>query len=119
MAPDGSAAGPVEPDRQCPCLGRTGSCHSIAAEHLRIVTDSAPIGIFRTDAENKYVYTNPRWSEITGVGPDQATGSALDTIIASESVPIRGPAGHLGRLQHRDFLSVRDSGQPGNRASPR
>ena len=56
----------------------------IAAEHLRIVTDSAPIGIFRTDAENKYVYTNPRWSEITGVGPDQATGSALDTIIASE-----------------------------------
>jgi PAS domain S-box-containing protein len=55
-----------------------------SADHLRLVTDIAPIGIFQTDAENKYVYTNPRWSGITGVGPDQAVGNALDTIIASE-----------------------------------
>ncbi len=51
---------------------------------LKQVTDVAPIGIFQTDQWDKYVYTNPRWSEITGVGPDQATGSALDSVIASE-----------------------------------
>ena len=56
----------------------------ISADQLRLLTDIAPVGIFQTDAENRYVYTNPRWSGITGIGPDQAAGSALDTIIASE-----------------------------------
>ena len=32
-----------------------------------LLTDAAPIGIFQTDAENRYVYTNPRWTEITGI----------------------------------------------------
>ncbi|MGD0394375.1 MAG: ATP-binding protein, partial [Acidimicrobiales bacterium] len=56
----------------------------ISADRLRLVTDGAPIGIFQTDKWDKYIYTNPRWSEITGVSPDQAAGSALDSVIASE-----------------------------------
>ena len=32
-----------------------------SADQLRLLTDAAPIGIFQTDAENQYVYTNPRW----------------------------------------------------------
>jgi two-component system sensor histidine kinase/response regulator len=46
-----------------------------SADHLRFLTDAAPIGIFQTDADDRYVYTNPRWSEITGVPPEQAAGS--------------------------------------------
>ena len=38
-----------------------------SADQLRLLTDAAPIGIFQTDADNRYVYTNPRWIEITGV----------------------------------------------------
>jgi PAS domain S-box-containing protein len=54
-----------------------------SADHLRFLTDAAPIGIFQTDAENRYVYTNPRWSEITGISAEQALGHTCDTIIGS------------------------------------
>ena len=56
----------------------------ISADHLRMVTDVAPIGIFQTDAQRCYIYTNPRWSEITGIQPSDAVGRPLDSVIASE-----------------------------------
>jgi PAS domain S-box-containing protein len=59
----------------------------ISADHLRMVTDVAPIGIFQTDAQRRYVYTNPRWSEITGIHPSAAVGRPLDSVIASELRP--------------------------------
>ena len=52
-----------------------------SADQLRLLTDAAPIGIFQTDAENRYVYTNPRWTEITGIPPEEAAGQEWDTII--------------------------------------
>jgi len=54
-----------------------------SADHLKLLTDSAPIGIFRTDADNKYLYTNPRWTEISGIASEDAFGRDWDTIIAS------------------------------------
>jgi PAS domain S-box-containing protein len=54
-----------------------------SADQLRLLTDAAPIGIFRTDAQNRYVYTNPRWSEITGVPAEAAAGERWDTILGS------------------------------------
>ncbi len=36
-------------------------------EDFRALTDATPIGIFRTDADERYTYTNPAWSEITGI----------------------------------------------------
>ncbi len=45
-----------------------------SADRLTLLTDAAPIGIFRTDAENNFVYTNPRWSEITGISFEDAVG---------------------------------------------
>jgi PAS domain S-box-containing protein len=54
------------------------------ADQLRLLTDAAPIGIFQTDAENKYVYTNPRWSEITGTPPEAAAGRERGTILSPE-----------------------------------
>ncbi len=48
-----------------------------SADQLRLLTDAAPIGIFQTDTDNRYVYTNPRWSEITGIRPDEALGQTV------------------------------------------
>ncbi|CAM3315463.1 GGDEF and EAL domain-containing protein [Halomonas lysinitropha] len=55
------------------------------ADQLRSLTDAAPIGIFQTDANNRYVYTNARWSEITGITADEALGCDWDSIIDAES----------------------------------
>ncbi|HVC69403.1 MAG TPA: response regulator [Acidimicrobiales bacterium] len=56
----------------------------ISADQLRILTDSAPIGIFRTDPDNRYVYTNRRWSEITGLPAEDAAGRDWDTIVSAD-----------------------------------
>ena len=48
-----------------------------SADQLRLLTDAAPVGIFQTDAENRYVSTNPCWSEITGIPADEALGTAF------------------------------------------
>jgi PAS domain S-box-containing protein len=58
-----------------------------SVDHLRLLTESAPIGIFQTDADNRYVYTNPRWAEITGVPSAQAVGQKWDVIIVEEQRP--------------------------------
>lgn len=52
-----------------------------AVDQLRFLTDAAPIGIFQTDAENRYVYTNARWSEITEITADEAVGAEWDSIV--------------------------------------
>jgi PAS domain S-box-containing protein len=63
-----------------------------SADQLRLLTDAAPIGIFQTDADNRYVYTNPRWTEITGIASERANGQAWDTMIGVELVPGHAPA---------------------------
>ncbi|MEA2161529.1 MAG: two-component system, sensor histidine kinase and response regulator, partial [Solirubrobacteraceae bacterium] len=45
-----------------------------SAEELKFLTDVTPIGIFRVDAQKRYVYTNPRWAEIFGISSDDAVG---------------------------------------------
>jgi PAS domain S-box-containing protein len=52
-----------------------------SADQLRLLTDSAPIGIFQTDADNRYIYVNPRWSEITGMASGEAVGRRWDAIL--------------------------------------
>jgi PAS domain S-box-containing protein len=76
------------------------------ADQLRLLTDAAPIGIFQTDAENRYVYTNPRWTEITGIPSEAATGREWDTIIAVEQRAARptslaGGGGAREEFSHR------------------
>jgi two-component system, sensor histidine kinase and response regulator len=69
----------------------------MSADQLRLLAEIAPIGIFRTDAQNRYVYTNPVWTEITGIPAQDAVGREWDSIIGSE------PRGALdrGELGHR------------------
>ena len=52
-----------------------------SADQLTLLTDAAPIGIFQTDADNRYVYTNPHWTAITGIASEDAAGKAWDTIM--------------------------------------
>jgi len=56
----------------------------MSADQLRTLTDSAPVGIFQTDAENRYVYTNPRWAQIVGMSSEQAAGQPWDVILRAD-----------------------------------
>jgi len=55
-----------------------------SADQLRLLTETAPIGIFQTDAENRYTYTNARWAEITGVPSATAIGQEWHVLIDDE-----------------------------------
>jgi PAS domain S-box-containing protein len=76
------------------------------ADQLRFLTDAAPIGIFQTDTRNRYVYTNPRWSEITGIAPEEAAGREWHTIVGSEARAGLVAELHGGELCHRFELRV-------------
>ena len=62
-------------------LAADASAVEASANQLRVLTDVAPIGIFQTDASNRYIYTNPRWSEITGITADDAVGQLWEQVI--------------------------------------
>ncbi len=84
-----------------------------SADQLRLLTESAPIGIFQTDADNRYVYTNPRWSEITGVSPEEATDQDWYTILnpAQRSIYAGEPAvspANSAKLSGRFEISNQD-----------
>jgi PAS domain S-box-containing protein len=65
-------------------LARRAQEVQTSADQLRLLTDAAPVGIFQTDAANRYVYTNPRWAEITGIPSDEAAGRPWDIILSIE-----------------------------------
>ena len=83
-----------------------------SADQLRLLTDAAPIGIFQTDAQDRYVYTNPRWSEITGIPADVVAGRAWEAIIGAEQrADAEKVVGSLGRaeISQRFELQLPDS----------
>ncbi|WP_045877582.1 PAS domain-containing protein [Pseudofrankia sp. DC12] len=43
-------------------------------EIFRRVAMSCPVPVFAADAVGRHVFVNPRWSELTGVDPDEALG---------------------------------------------
>lgn len=55
-----------------------------SADRLGVLTDAAPIGIFHTDKDNRFTYTNPRWSEISGISAARAFGNSWDTLLTSD-----------------------------------
>ncbi|GFO70016.1 hypothetical protein GMLC_35950 [Geomonas limicola] len=50
-------------------------------ELFRTLCDSAPIGIFRCDAQWNNIYCNARWEEITGLFASQGAGNGWQTAI--------------------------------------
>lgn len=82
-----------------------------SADQLRLLTDAAPIGIFQTDTGNRYVYTNPRWTEITGIPAAEAAGREWDTILDAEAraglvAELPDGAVHRAELHHRLELQL-------------
>jgi PAS domain S-box-containing protein len=71
------------------------------------VTEFAPVGIFQTDARNSYVYTNPRWSEITGMSSQEALGRDWETIVGADqrATLVPGPTDRQ-ELSHRFKMRV-------------
>jgi len=55
-----------------------------SVDQLRLLADAAPIGIFQTDSQNRYIYTNPRWTEITGIPAEEAAGRSWASIVSSD-----------------------------------
>ncbi len=43
-------------------------------ERFRTLSDSSPMGIYKTDAAGSCVYTNPRWQSITGLTAENCLG---------------------------------------------
>jgi len=81
------------------------------ADQLRLLTDAAPVGIFQTDADNRYVYTNPRWTDITGIAAEQAAGRAWDSIIdpdqrAGLAIGLGGVGTDHDELSHRFAIGI-------------
>jgi PAS domain S-box-containing protein len=64
-----------------------------SADQLKFLADATPVGIFQVDAQKRYVYTNPRWAEITGIPSDVAAGQLWDHNIDLQ--PVAGPAFEL------------------------
>ena len=93
-------------------LARRAAEVQASAERLNLLTDAAPIGIFQTDEHNRYVYTNPKWSEISGVAAEDAVGRRWDIIVETKERArvnaelLRGSGSELG---HRFEL-----GRPGS-----
>ena len=83
-----------------------------SADQLRLLTDAAPIGIFQTNAVNEYVYTNPRWSAITGISAEEATGRKWDTmqLTAESSDAFEIPRGAAPRIVLVTSTSIPDRG---------
>jgi two-component system sensor histidine kinase/response regulator len=84
-----------------------------SANQLSLVADTAPIGIFQTDAQNRYVYTNPRWTEITGITSEQAKGQPWDTIIRPEEhadLLAQMPDGALDQAELSHRFEIRPPG---------
>jgi PAS domain S-box-containing protein len=85
-----------------------------SVDQLRLLTDSAPIGIFQTDLENRYTYTNPRWSEITGTPSARALGQEWDVILDEEQRPQLQTRIREESVEGREFSHRFDLCSPGS-----
>jgi PAS domain S-box-containing protein len=61
-------------------------------ERFRTLTEIAPVGIFLTDAEQRCVYVNGRWSEITGLAAADARGLDWRVCLQTEGATLDATA---------------------------
>ena len=64
-------------------ITRSGEIEAEAGR-WRLLTTAAPVGIFRADRRHRYTYTNPCWSEITGIPSADALGEDWRRIVSAE-----------------------------------
>ena len=85
-----------------------------SADQLRLLTDAAPVGIFQTDAQARYVYTNPRWTEITGIASEEAEGQTWDSMMASNHLACPGSDGSEDGADHGETDQRFELRRPGS-----
>lgn len=67
-------------------LARENSALQSSENRFRILTSSAPIGIFQLDMDGKLLYANERWYKITGTEPDVAAWEQHERRISNEDL---------------------------------
>jgi two-component system sensor histidine kinase/response regulator len=82
-----------------------------SASQWRLLSDAAPIGIFETDSKGRYVYTNPFWSQITGISSADAEDHTWDdfTDLGLEGRAIKRLQTREGEVGER--FEIRDTAQ--------
>ena len=61
-------------------------------ERFRTLTEIAPVGIFLTDEDQRCMYVNERWSEITGVTQDEARGLDWRACVQTQGATLEATA---------------------------
>ena len=61
-------------------------------ERFRTLTEIAPVGIFLTDPDQRCLYVNERWAEITGVSQDQARGLDWRACVQTQGATLEATA---------------------------
>src|SRR6266446_630504 len=84
-------------------------------QRFRMLSNSAPIGIFETDAAGANRYTNPQWEKISGLSAADTAGQGWERIIhpadaADVFAGWRAAAGQ-GREFDREFRLLTTSGE--------
>ena len=89
-------------------LLRTNQALRESEQHYQVLTDLAPVGIFRTDAEGHCLYVNERACEICGITPEEARRGRWSKILEPEDQVRLGiewrkaiEGGKPGSLEHR------------------
>jgi diguanylate cyclase (GGDEF)-like protein/PAS domain S-box-containing protein len=57
-------------------------------ERFRTLSEHAPVGIFQTDADSNCIYVNERWTQMTGLSFDQATGRGWSATVHPEDIDL-------------------------------
>ena len=87
-----------------------------AEQPFRVLAETAPLGIFRTDAAGLCIYTNPVWQRIYGIAPQAALGEGwAATLAAEDAASVRGHWRHC--VERRQPFEMRYRvNRPGNPA---
>jgi CheY-like chemotaxis protein len=82
------------------------------AEQLRQLIDLAPVAIFQMDADDRFAYTNARWSQLTAVAAADAMGKTWDELFGQvgDDVSMAGPPAVAGT--YRVLLTGRSGPRP-------
>ncbi|MBD2207643.1 PAS domain-containing protein [Calothrix sp. FACHB-1219] len=72
---------------------------------FRTLSDSAPIGIFRTDAQGKNIYTNPRFQAICGLSFAESLGDRWMQFIHPEDLAEFLPRLHALTTANQEFYT--------------
>jgi PAS domain S-box-containing protein len=94
--------------------GKAEEALRASERRYQTLAEISPVGIFRTDADGRTTYVNPRWCEIAGMSAGSATGDGWVRAVHPDD---RGPlaegwqlASREARPSRADYRFVREDG---------